>query len=101
MLRHDPQVVAVGSTALRWQVITFPIAAFLTASNMMLQTSGRTISANLLASARNGLYLIPSILILPYFFGLFGVEISQAVADIFSFAMAVPIIRHYFKSIET
>ena len=101
ILRHDPQVVAVGSTALRWQVITFPIAAFLTASNMMLQTSGRTISANLLASARNGLYLIPAILILPYFFGLLGVEISQAVADIFSFAMAVPIIRHYFKSIET
>lgn len=100
MLRHDPHVVAVGSTALRWQVITFPIAAFLTASNMMLQTSGRTISANLLASARNGLYLIPAILILPYFFGLLGVEISQAVADIFSFAMAVPIIRHYFKSLE-
>lgn len=100
ILRHDSQVVAVGAVALRWQVITFPIAAFLTASNMMLQTSGRTIPANLLASARNGLYLIPAILILPYFYGLLGVEISQAVADLFSFIMAVPIIRYYFKSLE-
>ncbi len=100
MLRHDPHVVEVGAVALRWQVITFPIAAFLTASNMMLQTSGRTISANLLASARNGLYLIPAILILPYFFGLLGVEISQAVADLFSFAMAVPIVRHYFSTLK-
>lgn len=101
MLRHDPHVVDVGAVALRWQVITFPIAAFLTASNMMLQTSGRTISANLLASARNGLYLIPAILILPHFLGLLGVEISQAVADIFSFAMAVPIVKHYFATIKS
>ena len=100
MLRHDPHVVAVGAVALRWQVITFPIAAFLTASNMMLQTSGRSVSANLLASARNGLYLIPAIIILPYFFGLFGVEISQAVADLFSLIMAVPIVRHYFKTLK-
>jgi len=99
-LRHDPQVVVVGSAAFRWQLISFPIAIFVTISNMTLQTSGRALSANLLASCRNGICFIPLILVLPAFMGLYGIEMCQALADILSLVFAVPLIRRYFRSLD-
>ncbi len=100
VLRHDPEVVVVGMTALRWQIVTWPIAAFITFSNMTLQTSGRSLPANFLAGCRNGLFFIPLILILPRLFGLTGVEICQTVADVFSLLVAVPLMVSYFRSIR-
>ena len=43
------------------------------------------------AEYKNYLYFIPLILILPYFFGVFGVQVCQPVADICAFALSVPI----------
>ena len=99
ILRHDPEVVAVGMVALRWQIVTWPIAAFITFSNMTLQTSGRSIPANILAGCRNGLFFIPLILVLPHLLGLRGVEICQTVADFFSLLVAVPLMVSYFRNI--
>ena len=101
VLRHDPEVVSVGAAALRWQIITFIFACVITISNMALQTSGRSIAANLLAACRNGIFFMPLILILPKYFGLLGVEMCQAVADVLSFIVAVPLITHYFRSISS
>ena len=67
---------------------------------MCLQTSGRTVPANILAACRNGLCFIPLILTLPHLLGLLGVEITQSVADVFSFAIAVPLGSRYFKSLK-
>lgn len=51
-------------------------------ANMMMQTCRKTIRANILAASRQGLFLIPLIIILPHGFGLLGVEICQAVSDL-------------------
>lgn len=101
LLRHDADVVLVGAPALRWQILSYPLAAFITVSNMALQTSGRSIPANILAACRNGIFFIPLILILPKLLGLKGVEICQAVADAFSFVVAIPLMVRYFRSIST
>ena len=99
ILRDDLEVVAVGAIALRWQLVALPMAAVVTVCNMTLQTSGKSISANILAAARNGIFFIPLILILPYLMGLKGVEICQAVCDVLAFFLAIPMIIHYFRSI--
>lgn len=57
----------------------------------MLQSMGRGLKASIASSARNGIFFIPLILILPHFFGLLGVEMTQAWADVLTFAMAVPL----------
>lgn len=100
LLRHDADVVAVGAPALRWQIITYPLAAFITVSNMALQTSGRSIPANILAACRNGIFFIPLIIILPNLLGLKGVEICQSVADVLSTVVAIPLMVSYFRSIS-
>jgi len=100
LLRHDAQVVAVGAVALRWQLVSLPLAAVVTLSNMALQTSGRSVPANVLAAARNGIFFIPLIVLLPRVLGLLGVEICQAVSDGLSFVLAIPLTVSYFKSLN-
>lgn len=89
--RDDPAVIAVGTVALRAQAVTLPLMATIVLANMMLQSMGKGLKASITSSSRNGIFFIPLILILPRFFGLFGVEITQACADALSFMLAVPI----------
>ena len=58
---------------------------------MLLQTIRRPVRAVTLASSRQGLFFVPFILILPHFFGLEGVVVSQAAADLCSFLLALPL----------
>ena len=98
--RDDPAVVAVGSTALRWQAAVLPLLATSILTNMMLQASGKGIKSSITSSARNGIFFIPLILILPRFFGLLGVEMTQAWADVLTFLLCVPIARSELRKMD-
>ena len=91
LFQDDPGVIEVGRIALRLQCITFPLAGWIVMSNMMSQTIGKAIPASFLAMARQGLFFIPAVLILPHFLGILGVELSQAVADAITIAVAIPL----------
>lgn len=95
--RDDPTVVAVGVVALRWQLCTLPLNAFVIASNMLAQTCRKPWRANFLAAARQGLFFIPLIVVLPSWFGLLGVEMCQAVSDLLSFVFTIPIMAYTFR----
>ncbi len=88
--RDDPDVVKVGVIALRCQAAALPLMGFTVMTNMMLQSMGKGVKASITASARNGLFFIPAILILPRIFGLLGVETAQAVADVLSLGISIP-----------
>lgn len=92
VFRSDPDVIAVGAAALRWQLITYPLCAVVMYSNMMMQTIRRPVRASVLAAARQGLFFVPCILLMPYWWGMRGVEATQAVADFFSFLLAIPLV---------
>ena len=91
IFRDEPAVVEVGSAALRYQAATLPLLATTVMINMMLQSIGKGVKASVTASARNGLFFIPAILVLPIFLGLTGVEMAQAVADVCSICLAIPL----------
>lgn len=90
-LKTDPLVIEYGSQALRLQALTFPLVGWITISNMMLQTIGKTMKASLLAMSRQFLFFVPVILTLPGFLGILGVQLSQPIADFCSFLLAVPL----------
>lgn len=97
VFRDDPEVIAIGVVALRWQLCVFPVNALILASNMLAQTCRKPWRANILAAARQGLFFIPLIFILPSYFGLLGVEMCQAVSDVLSFMLTVPIVIYTFR----
>ena len=91
LFRDDPEVVAIGAVALRCQCVTFCAMGWVTMSNMMLQTIGQTVPATFLAMARQGIFFVPLVWILPLFLGLTGVQITQSASDLLTLACAIPI----------
>lgn len=101
LFRDDAGVIAVGVVALRWQLLTLPLNAFIMASNMMTQTCRKPWRANLLAASRNGLFFIPCIQLFPLWLGLTGVEICQSVSDVLAFLVTVPTMVYTFRELKT
>lgn len=89
--REDQAVIETGALALRLQCITFPLNAWIVMSNMMLQSIGKALKASIIAGARQGYFFIPFILILPYAFGLLGVQMTQAAADVGTLILSIPL----------
>jgi len=100
LFRDDPMVVAIGTSALRYQCITFFFLSWTVMSQMMLQTIGRTGPATFLSMARQGIFFIPLVWILTAALGLTGIQITQAVADVFTMAFAIPIQLKVLKELS-
>lgn len=101
IFRDDSEVIRIGAAALCWQLATYPFNAFTMAGNMMLQTTRKPLRANILSAARQGLFFIPLIVILPYFFGLKGIIVCQSCSDVLSFCIAIPIVVGAFREMDS
>ncbi len=100
LFRDDPHVIEIGTSALRFQIVTYILGSFMTMSNMMMQTCRMPWRANFVAAARRGLFLIPMVILLPRWFGLVGLEMSQAVSDVLSMACTIPITLSAFRQMD-
>lgn len=100
IFRDDADVIAVGAVALRYQSATLPLGGALVISNMMLQSIGKGVKASITSSARNGIFFIPLILILPAVLGIRGVEMTQACADVLSLAITIPLAASELKKFK-
>jgi len=98
--KNDMDVVRIGMVAMRFQCIAFPLNAWIVMSNMMLQSVGKAVRASILASARQGLFFIPFIMILPLFTGLLGVQMSQMCSDICSFCVSLPLVISFLREMR-
>jgi Na+-driven multidrug efflux pump len=98
LFRDDPAVIAFGTRALRFNFATFWLQSWVVMSNMLMQSTGRTIPATFLAVARQGLFFIPMVLILPLLLDETGIQMAQSAADVLTFLCAVPIQIRVLKS---
>jgi Na+-driven multidrug efflux pump len=64
------------------------------------QVVGNKAIASLLSIARQGLFYIPAVLILPHVIGLLGVQSCQSVSDICSFLFSIPFTLYFFKTLK-
>lgn len=88
----DPDVIRIGTLALRLQLLTMPLWGFITISNMFTQSIGYGVRATIISAARQGFCLIPMLLILPSFLDLLGLQMAQPIADIITFILALAIV---------
>ena len=91
IFRDDPEVIAIGTAALRFQCVTFCLQSWVVMGNMCQQTMGLTVPATFMAVARQGLFFIPTVWILALTLGLPGIQMAQMVADLLTFLCSVPI----------
>lgn len=88
--KKDPEVLEIGTLALRLQCIVLPLNSFIILANMMLQTMGRAGPATVVAMARQFLCFLPVLFITVPLLGLPGIQLTQPLADLLAFGIAVP-----------
>lgn len=98
--REDPEVIAIGSTALTAQLIALFFQPLSVSANMMFQSVGKNKIATFLSMLRSGICFIPVLLLFSKTLGLFGIEIAQTAADIFAFFIALPFTVHFLKQLH-
>lgn len=98
--KGDPLVIAIGTKALQYQCLTIPLASWLVLSNMMMQTTGKVFRASFLGISRQGVFLIPLVLVLPQFFDVLGIQLAQPISDVLSFAVAIPMQLHLLREMK-
>lgn len=95
LFRNDPDVIAFGTPALKFQCAGLFLQPMVVLSNMTLQSSGQKFRATLLSMLRSGIYFIPSLYLMAALFGAAGIQATQTVADVLSFSTSVPFIAYY------
>lgn len=82
LFTSDQNVLLETPSAMRWVFAATPIIAIQLIGAAYFQAIGKAIPALLLTLTRQGLFFIPLILILPKFYGEFGVWVSFPIADV-------------------
>ena len=97
----DPEMQQIGALSIRLQCIALPIHAWVAIINMLCVGLGNAKGAFLLATARQGTCFIPFVHLLGWLFGAVGVASVQAVADLLSLILAIPLLIVTKKRIAT
>ena len=83
-LRNNAELLARTPDALRWVFAATPVIAVQLIGASYFQAIGKALPALLLSLTKQGFFLIPLILILPKFYGVWGVWIAFPIADVLS-----------------
>lgn len=100
LFRDDPQVIEIGAKALRIQCVVMPLLGYCTTSNMLMQSLKISGKATILALARQGIFYVPLVFLLPYIFGLSGITYVQAAADVLSFIITIFLVTPKVKELR-
>ncbi|MFY1111652.1 MAG: MATE family efflux transporter [Methanosarcinaceae archaeon] len=85
----DAELAAVGTNAMRIVVLVLPFISFQVIGTTVFQALGMPKPAFILSLARQLLFLLPLVLVLPRFYGLNGVWASFPISDFMAFVLAV------------
>ena len=83
-LANNEELLKRTPSALRWVFAATPVIVVQLIGASYFQAIGRAIPALLLSLTKQGFFLIPLLLILPPFTGVFGVWIAFPIADVLS-----------------
>jgi len=96
----NPEMQRLGTLCIRLQCIALPIHAWVAVVNMFCAGLGHAGKAFLLATARQGTCFLPILYPMAWFMGEIGIVSVQAVADVLTLVLAVPIIIRVLKQVE-
>ncbi len=99
LFRDDPQVIAIGTVVLRFQLAALFFQPLTICANMLFQSIGENRIAALLSTLRSGVLFIPMLAGLTYMFGLVGIQTAQPAADVMAFFITLPFVVRFLKNL--
>lgn len=97
IFRDDPEVIMVGTRALRLQALANLLLPICMMTEMLFQSTGRRVGASFLSALRSGLLFIPLLLLLSHFRGLAGIQEAQPLSLLLSVPLTIPFAVVFFK----
>lgn len=98
--KGDAKVLEIGTFALRIYSLVLPIMPINMVCNITYQIIGKSWRATILSCARQGIFFLPLILILPKYLGILGVQIAQPVADVLTAIFSLPFGYYFIKELN-
>lgn len=99
-IAKDPEVVRIGAMALRAQCVALPLVPVGVMTNMTFQSIGKSWTATLTSAARQGIFFLPLILVLPPLLGLLGVQLTQPLSDLCTCFFCLPFTLRFFRDLD-
>ena len=99
VFRDDPEVIRVGTRALRLQALANLALPPCMATEMLFQSTGHKFGAALLSSLRGGVLFIPVLLLLSRLRGLAGIQEAQPLSLLLSLPVSIPFALRFFRSL--
>mgnify|MGYP003291317937 CR=1 FL=1 len=96
----DMEMRRIGAFCILAQCVALPIHAWVAIVNMFCVGLGNAKGAMVLATSRQGSCFIPIVHLIAFLFGAYGVASIQALADVLSILLAIPIIISMKKKLE-
>ena len=96
----SPEMRKIGILCTITQCVALPIHAWVAIVNMLCVGLGNAKGAFILSTARQGSCFVPILYPLAWAFGAYGVASVQALADVLTLALAIPIIISMTKKIR-
>ena len=97
LFQASQDAINIGCIALRAQAAVLILHAPITCTIFLLQALGKGARATLLACARQGIFFVPLILLLPRCFGVEWVIFVQPLADVATFLLTLPFMIGFLK----
>jgi Na+-driven multidrug efflux pump len=98
--KTDQEMLEIATLCIRLQCAALPIHAWVAVINMLCGGIGYALFAFLLATARQGVCLLPILHLFANLFGAVGVASVQAAADVLTLLLAVPILIITLRRID-
>ena len=95
IFQKHPEVIAIGSKALRFTAIGMMFMPFSVPVNMLYQSIQKPTISSILSLIRSGLVTIPMLLFAVPFLGILGIQIAQPTADIIAGLISIPFIIRF------
>lgn len=99
LFRDDAEVIQIGARALRLQAYTQLLLPVCMVTETMFQSVGQRMEALVLSFARNGIFMIPALLILARLRGLSGIQEAYPVACILAVPPTVLLAVIFFRAL--
>ena len=100
IFQKHPEVIEIGSKALRFTAIGMMFMPFSVPVNMLYQSIQQPTISSILSLIRSGMVTIPILLFGVPFLGLLGIQIAQPTADIIAGLISIPFIIRFVRKPE-
>lgn len=97
LFQKHPEVIRIGSAALRFTAFGMLFMPFSVPVNMLYQSIQQPTISSVLSMIRSGAVTIPILLFAVPFMGLMGVQIAQPAADVIAGLLSVPFILRFLR----